>query len=353
MNESAKASLQQLLHRWITERETALREALLGTLNAGMGSMDPDDPLLERILDLSESREGPPALAEEAPFGDISADTEADLGTGLALLAAAPGQGDVLKRLLEAIAPFTERSALFVVKQGIASLYVTRGFESDAPRPGAPVVPPPELEGLIQGRTASLAEPGPAYAALLAPLSRFEASDLRIFPLRLRRKVVALLLVDSGLRQVFDRPNHVLALVHVAEAHLASLSAQREEEKPAAPPAAPLPAAPVHAQPTQRIPDPIAESDIQALDPKVRANAERSARVLVGDIELYFPQKVQQGQAQGNLYGLLREELERSRASFIERYGADVEAQHGIFLQTILHQLCQGDASKLGPAPWA
>ena len=81
--------------------------------------------------------------------------------------------------------------------------------------------------------------------------------------------------------------------------------------------------------------------------------AERSARVLVGDIELYFPAKVAQGQAQGSLYAVLRDELDRSRASFTERYGVDLENQHQIFYQTVVQQLCAGDPSRLGPAPWS
>jgi len=75
--------------------------------------------------------------------------------------------------------------------------------------------------------------------------------------------------------------------------------------------------------------------------------------VLVGDIELYFPAKVTQGKQRGNLYGMLKEELDRSRASFTDRYGVEMENQHQIFYQTIVAQLCEGDPSKLGPAPWA
>jgi hypothetical protein len=102
--------------------------------------------------------------------------------------------------------------------------------------------------------------------------------------------------------------------------------------------------------PTQQVPEPIEGGP--TLDPKIRATAERLARVLVGDIELYFPQKVAQGRQQGNLYALLRDELERSRATFIDRFGEPVERQHRIFIQTVQAQLCEGIPSKLGPAPW-
>jgi hypothetical protein len=108
---------------------------------------------------------------------------------------------------------------------------------------------------------------------------------------------------------------------------------------------APAPApAPVHAAPAPAAGD---------LDPKTRAAAERLARVLVGDIELYFPAKVEQAKMQGNLYGLLREELERSRHTFLERFGEELEARYAIFKQTVVAQLCDGEPAKLGKAPWA
>lgn len=349
MDELVKASAQQRLQTWIQERHRVLLEQIMLTWEEGTHRLNPDHALMEELLTL---------LAPEpaSPLGSLPADTDRDLGTGLDLVSASASQGEVLKRLLEALQPFAERSALFVVKQGIATLYAVRGFESDQPRMGSAVVPPPELETVLQGRSSLTLKTGAAYGALLAPLSRFEASDARVLPLRLRQRVVALLLVDSGLRQVIDHPNHIRALCHAAEATLAALAVAREEEKPPPVAAPSTPSAPdmlpPHAMRTQRISDPIALHEVSELDPKVRQNAERSARVLVGDIELYFPQKVEQGRARGNLYGLLRDELERSRASFVERYGADVEFRHQIFYQTVVHQLCGGDPSLLGQAPW-
>jgi len=339
MTENLKDPVKQVVQTWIAERHQALLEQIMMTWQEGMGRFSPDEPLLQKILEIAT----PPSSG--GPLGDFSSDTEGDLGIALDLIEAATSQGEVLKRLLEGLQPFAERSALFVIKQGIASLYATRGFESEPAKGASPVVPPPELEDLIQGRRSSIDTSGAPYAALLAPLSRFEATSVLILPLRLRRKTVAVVMVDSGLRQVVDHPNHVRALAHVAEATLSFLAGLKEEDKTA------VEAAP--SVPTQRLPEPITETQVPPLDPKIRANAERSARVLVGDIELYFPAKVAQGRQRGNLYGMLREELDRSRASFTERYGVEMENQHQIFYQTIVAQLCEGDPSKLGPAPWA
>lgn len=340
MDDSRKDPLKQALQAWLQDRLKGLQDQIQMTWEEGMGRMTPDEALLDRLLALA-----PPTVAPAFP--EVAPDTDADLGAALDLMESSANQGEVLKHLLEGLQPFVERSALFVVKQGIASLYAQRGFEADHPRLGAPVVPPPELESLIQGQARGLDRPGPAYTALLGPLSRFEASDVRILPLRLRRKCVALLLADSGLRQVLDHPSHLRAMTHVAESCLSHLAGLKEEEqKPQAPPPPP-------SMPTMRIPEPIVEPPPASLDPKIRANAERSARVLVGDIELYFPAKVAQGKQQGRLYPLLRDELDRSYASFVDRYGADLEAQHHIFFATVVQLLCEGNAGLMAGAPWA
>ncbi len=344
MDETLREPLKQMIHKWVNDRHQSLLEQIMMTWEEGMGRLTPDDEFLRQVLEMITPLPPPPP---EDLFQGVPSDTEADLGVALNMLETSTGQGEVLKRLLEGLQPFVERSALFVIKQGIATLYATRGFESDTPKPGTVVMPPPELENVIQGHAASIDAPGPAYAVLLSVLSRFEASDVRILALRLRRKTVAILLVDSGLRKVIDHPNHVRALAHVAEASLSYLAGMKEDEKPVAP----MEAHP--SMPTQQLVEPIPEPTAPPLEAKVRANAERSARVLIGDIELYFPNKVVQGRQKGNMYGSLRDELDRSRASFVERYGQEVENQHRIFYQTVIRQLCEGDPTRLGPAPWA
>lgn len=331
-------ALRGPLETWLHRRDQALLEEVMATWQECLARSAPDGELLAR---LSEAAPGAP-LALGAP--DAS---ERQLGAALDLLEGAASQSDLLRRLLDGLAPLVERSALFILKQGLASLYAQRGFDAEGSRRPGAVVPPPELESLIR-EGGVLRHTGPAYRALLGALGPLEAADAVILPLRHKRKAVALLLVDSGLRKELDHPEQVRALVMATSALLAALATGRDEDHPAPPPAATQPGAL-----TQRIPEPIDAPRDSDLDPRTRANAERLARVLVGDVELYFPAKVAQARSQGNLYGLLREELERSRSTFIERFGEDVERQHRIFTSTVIQQLCDGDAGKLGPAPWA
>lgn len=402
-------SIKSLLHQWLEDRQKSLHEVLTVTLEEELGRLRPDEALVQGI------RERMSAFAASAAPPSL----ERDLAAALDHLEKAPTQAEALKALMDGLQPLCERCALFIVKQGIANLFSHRGFDSEAPKSGVPVVPPPELETILSG-TAPRAEGGPAYAALLKPLSPALAAESLVVPLRLRRKVVAVVLLDSGLRQRLDHPALLRALVLAAESTLSHLAAAGHEgtgampamapaaaaprpavpapqaepphkttapmatadvrsSQPMVPPAAapaalappaaaPAPAAPrppaqpldtrdlTPSVPTQMVPDPIpmpaAAPPAGDLDPKVRATAERLARVLVGDIELYFPQKVAQGRQSGNVYVLLREELDRSRQTFLERFGAEVESRHRIFYSTVVNQLCEGDPRRLGTTPW-
>jgi len=343
MDQNAQDSLKTLLQQWVDSRQQSLLEKVMVAWSDGIAQLAPDDSLIDSLAAaLPEPEPLQVLVPAPAPPG-----TDVDLGQALERLEAAHTQGEVLKQLLDGLQLFAERSALYVLKQGLATLYAHRGFGT--PGADAKVLPPQELEELIRGRIRLVDAPGPAYDALLTPLGAFPAAEVRLIPLRLRRKIVALLLVDSGLGTTLQHPSHLRALALAAEAQLSWLAGAKDEERSAAAPEPPSIL-------TQRVPeaaDEAAPAPATFLDPKVRSNAERSARVLVGDIELYFPAKVVQGQQQGSLYATLRDELDRSRASFVERYGLDVENQHRIFYQTVVQQLCEGDPSRLGPAPWA
>ncbi len=326
------------LEAWLNLQNQTLLEEVMATWQKSLGHFQPGDGLLQEL------REAATASGNLVP----SNHQDQDLASALDLIEEATSQSDLLKRLLDALSPLVERSALYILKQGLVSLYTHRGFEPDVRVRAGAVVPPPELEALIQGSVRSIRRKGPAYSALLAPLSAFEAGQISILPLWHKRKTVALVLVDSGLRATLDHPEQARALVLAASAMLAALAAGKEE---AAKPAVEHEVH--HSSPTQIVPEPIEKDGPVELDPRTRAAAERLARVLVGDIELYFPAKVAQVRIQGNLYGQLRDELERSRATFVDRFGEEVEINYRIFTTTVIQQLCDGQVSKLGAAPWA
>lgn len=382
-------AIRDTLAAWLQSRRQVVQEELAATIQLSLERLEPDDILLAR---LAEAIPGP---------GASDASGEAAIGAALDGMAAAASQAECLQRMLDGLALLAPRSAVFIVKQGILNLYAWRGFEAENPRSGTPVVPPPDLLDLVMGRGEGLETAGPAYQALLAALSPLRAPALRILPVRLKRRTVALVLADSGSHSGLPHPHLVRALVQCGAAALGNLGTAAPEDRvsvtqqvpelpppmpppppprmapapvpmsPSAPtgpiPMAALPPAPALIPAPAPAPRPIPapaptmpESPLEitnpglatGLDPKVRAAAERLARVLTGDIELYFPAKVAQARTTGNLYGLLRDELDRSRQTFLDRFGAELETDHGIFRQTVVNLLCDGDTAKLGATPW-
>lgn len=335
-DQSQRDALRNRLDVWLERQRQAVLEEATAAWQSALSRLRPDEALLAELI----SETTPPATAPAV--------SEQRLATALDLVECATSQGDLLRRLLEALAPLAPRSAIYILRQGQPCLYSHQGFEDQAATKAGGVLPTPDLEDLIQGRSPSVRHRSLGYTALVSTLSAFEAADIAIFPLRHRRKTVALLLVDSDLLPRLPHPELVRALVLATSALLASLAAGKEEESKAAPAAPPPAPAPV--QEEARVPE---APPSTILDPQTRAAAERLARVLVEDLELYFPTQVTQARAQGNLYPLLRPELDRSRATFVDRFGEDIENNYRIFTTTLIHQLCNDDASKLGSAPWA
>ena len=325
-------ALRGRLDAWLERKRQTLLEEATGTFQSALARLHPDEALLAELA----SETAPPA-----PVTDPSL-AEKRLAAALDMVEGATSQGDLLRRLLEALTPLAPRCAIYILRQGQPSLYSHRGFEDKAAPKACTVAPTPDLEELLQGRSPSLRHRSPGYTALVSPLTDFEAADLAVFPLRHRRKTVALLLVDSDLLPRLPHPELIRALVLVTSALLASLAAGKEEETKAGtvPP------------PVQRAPAAPEAPSSPSLDPQTRAAAERLARVLAEDLELYFPSQVAQARAQGNLYGLLRAEVDRSRAAFVDRFGEEIEKNYRIFTTTLIHQLCDDDAARLGSVPW-
>ncbi|HXC16379.1 MAG TPA: hypothetical protein VNV60_02955 [Holophagaceae bacterium] len=374
-------AIRDTLAAWLKGRRQVVEEELAATIQMSLERLEPDEALLARLAD---------AIPEP---GASSAEGEAAIGAALDGMGTATSQAECLQRMLDGMALLAPRCAVFIVKQGILNLYAWRGFNSESPKSGTPVVPPPELLDMVMGRGEGLETPGSGYQALMGSLSPIRAPAIRVLPVRLKRRTVAVVLADSGTHSSLPHPQLVRALVQCGAAALGNLGTAAPEDRvsvtqqvpelPAPMPPIPPPPIPMSAPPLPVSPSattgPVAMNALRppplpplpkpitahvgpmeitnpglavGLDPKVRSAAERLARVLTGDIELYFPAKVAQARTTGNLYGLLRDELERSRQTFLDRFGADLEKDHGIFQGTVVSLLCDGDVAKLGTTPW-
>jgi hypothetical protein len=124
------------------------------------------------------------------------------------------------------------------------------------------------------------------------------------------------------------------------------------EPEPSLPPAYSAPVEAAWAPPAAAAPrtGPLDEEE------KLHNDARRFARLLVSEIKLYNEQKVVDGRRNNDLYGRLREDIERSRQMYEKRVTPTVAAKVDYFYDELVNTLAEGDVSKLGsdyPGPAA
>lgn len=84
-----------------------------------------------------------------------------------------------------------------------------------------------------------------------------------------------------------------------------------------------------------------------ARDP-AHEEARRLARLLVSEIKLYNEEQVEEGRRNRNIYGLLKEDIDRSRQMYDERVDERVRTSTDYFHQELVRILAAGDAAALG-----
>jgi hypothetical protein len=81
---------------------------------------------------------------------------------------------------------------------------------------------------------------------------------------------------------------------------------------------------------------------------KLHNDARRFARLLVSEIKLYNEQKVTDGRRNNDLYGRLKDDIERSRQMYEKRVTPAVAQKVDYFYDELVNTLAEGDVGKLG-----
>ena len=133
----------------------------------------------------------------------------------------------------------------------------------------------------------------------------------------------------------------VEAPVAVAQetAAVASMAAQTES--------APLPDTPGAAATAAAV-APDALAGLSPEDAEIHCKAQRFARLLVDEIKLYNQAKVSEGRKNRDLYDRLKEDIDKSFATYQKRYGNTVAASAGYFNGELVRSLAEDDISLLG-----
>ena len=89
-------------------------------------------------------------------------------------------------------------------------------------------------------------------------------------------------------------------------------------------------------------------SGLSPEEEEIHKKAKRFAKLLVDEIKLYNQAKVVEGRAHRDLYARLKDDIDKSRATYDKRYGATSAASGNYFTQELIRILANDDPSLLG-----
>jgi hypothetical protein len=353
MSDSAK--VQQVVDRAVSE----VLEAALPELRARLATR-----LQEELSALAPAPPPPEAAAAgDVPLTDL-------LYSAFASVQDATSQTDILSALLDGTSSFSGRSALIVVKKDTAKVWRSRGFTGAVQNLNIDLGQP------LPGRVMQHREPAAAAAAdmggdFVEAVGNPADGNATLLPLLVRGKVAALLYADGGDGSVRLDTSALQLLVRSTGTWLELASARKEapaDEHEAAEEAVPAPPEPAEQPAAAEEPAPVAEAapaeepapepasaapepapaPPPAADSEVHRKARRFAKLLVDEIKLYNKDKVAKGRENRDLYDRLREDIEKSRASYDKRFGKSEAASADYFNQELIRVLADNDVTLLG-----
>ena len=230
--------------------------------------------------------------------------------------------------VLEATANLSDRAALFLVKNGLLSLHGSRAILVSAEFPGLPISNAPAFTVAAETRDTVVAlrsrtELSDAIADLVG-----EQADRRcwLFPVKDRDRLAAVLYADAEDHIEIEALELVtgiagLALERLSTPMAASTAGTRT---PAVNGTTPVPI----------------EACLRAL---------RFARVQVSQLQLYHADAVKEGRRDGNLYSLLRTEIDFARATFRRDFLKPSPSLPDYFHEELVRTLANNDGNLLGP----
>jgi hypothetical protein len=320
---------------------------------------------------------------------ETNADSHADLLRAISSIHAGTSQKEILRALLDSTSHYSGRSALFVIKSGLATGWQARGFANgDEIKDFALDVTGGIVAQALQSRVPSR---GMAEQVDPAFISSFGASTDRrvlILPLLLKDKVAALVFSDAGADEPGKIDTNALEILVAATSawlEVASLRKQTQKEgladsmgerfdaagpTPAAPSLpdpfashAPMHVAAAAAAPVRERASaaaagapaaapslaPVADTQMSSDDSDTHRKAQRFARLLSDEIKLYNQAKVAEGRKNRDLYDRLKEDIDKSRVTYHKRYGSTVAAGADYFNQELVRSLAEDDVSLMGP----
>lgn len=342
------------------------------------------DDLVREVLAQVQAQGQTGGQSAQPEAGEARRQYAANLVNAVAAIHSGSTQKEILAALLDNTARYSGRSALFVMKAGNATGWQGRAFANvDDIKNFALQVSNGLAAQVIDSRapaSGSTSEVDPNF------ISQFGApghDHVLLLPLLLKDKLAAIVYADPGSEGRLDHEALEL-LVTSASAWLevSSLRKQaqrdgmdgveRQDSGPAvqAVSSAPDPFAshvPVHSAPVasaatieQAVHDEAPQAMAAAAtasssapvrsaqDEEIHRKAQRFARLLMDEIKLYNQAKVNEGRKHKDLYDRLKEDIEKSRATYKKRYGNTAAASGDYFNHELLRSLAEDDVALMG-----
>ena len=331
--------------------------------------------VMDEIRPKLEAKENAPVAASSSPTDLLAAIAGIQLGAS---------QRDILRTLLDSMAKYSGRSALFVVKSGAATGWQGRGFaNNDAVKDLQLDTKDGLAAHALQSRTSNSGSSSEMGDAFTSQLGKPTDDRVIVLPLLLKDKIAALVYADAGDGTLDPAALEVLVLSTGAWLEVVSLrkTSQKDGVEGSAPErteSAPVPQtvssysdpfashAPKHvAPPAAPVSEPVAVAETSAAataaapatdpfaglspeDADLHRKAQRFARLLVDEIKLYNQVKVSEGRKHKDIYDRLKEDIEKSRGTYQKRYGNTAAASVDYFTQEVIRSLAEDDVSFMG-----
>jgi len=318
--------------------QTIVEEAVAAVFEAALPALPTQ--IVNRTVEELQSLEPAP--------GNLPSDL---LNAAAALIQESTSQAEILRHLLEGAARFCGRAALFVVRAGAVTGWQGIGFENND-----------SLKSVsLNGSAGPVARSIQERATVTGPVTEFDADFVTavgppaegsfvVLPLVVKEKVAALIYADGG--AVPDNRVDISALtllcrftglwLELTALRKAGITASAEEGQQTQPQSAAPAATPAPQPAAAAAAAPASEED------ELHKKARRFAKLLVDEIKLYNQAKVSEGKQNRDLYQRLREDIEKSRATYETRFGGTPAASGNYFTQELISVLADNDIALMG-----
>jgi len=311
-----------------------------------------------------------------------------EIATAVQAIQSATTQTDVLMALLKGATQFAGRAALFVVRAGNAIGWQARGLDEHVLKALHLSTDQGTIARVTRDCVTVMGTARDFDAGFIAAMSIPAEQECVAVPLVVRDRVAALMYADAGANGATMNPAALELLVRSTALWLEVLTTRKVIAAAAAAPgavpaaaetmtpaekvveavapssetpvaAAPVPAAVVEtpapppppvttAAETPSPAPPPAAAEAAPQEHEIHNKARRFAKLLVDEIKLYNQEKVTQGKQNKNLYDALRDDIDKSRATYDKRYSTTPAAGGDYFHKELIRVLADNDPSLLG-----